>query len=182
MTYDDIDRDILASLGVHFQSAFAGYLPVFFEDQHIDSSPASNYIEVRAEAATIDEIAREQYQVTVDVDLKIVRTKTNNLLAIRSDAGKCAEAFRGGVPYRHPVAVADATIVSVYPYITVGGMTYADCDVTTEAQENQAVVLGCLDNIGFYGRRSNVKIHHYGQLKNKHLLVSTVSTRLSILL
>lgn len=182
MTYDDIDRDILASLGVHFQSAFAGYLPVFFEDQHLDGTPPADYLEVRVEGATIDEIANEQYQVTVEVDIKIVRKKTNNILTIRSDAGKCAESLRLGIPLLHPIPNVDVTTYDAYSYIQLGGLTYADSSVTVTDTPQADVSLGCLTTQSFYGRRHKIEITHHGQLKNKHMLVSSVATTLSILL
>lgn len=182
MTYDDIDRDILASLGVHFQSAFANYLPVFFEGQHIDGAYPADYIEVRVEGADIDEVAKEQYQVTVEVDLKIVKRKTNNLLTIRSDAGKCAEALRQGIPLIHPAVDVALTHLDPYSYIQIGGLTYIDSLAVTEIVAEADVTLGCLTTQSFYGRRHKIEITHHGQLKNKHILVSTVATTLSILL
>lgn len=182
MTYDDIDRDILASLGVHFQSAFAGFLPVFFEDQHLDGSPPADYLEVRVEGATIDEIANEQYQVTAEVDIKIVRKKTNNILTIRSDAGKCAESLRQGIPLLHPMPNVDVVTYDPLTYIQVGGLTYVDSLTITTDTPQAATNMGCLTSQSFYGRRHKIEITHHGQLKNKHMLVSTVATTLSILL
>jgi len=182
MTYDDIDRDILASLGVHFQAAFAGYLPVFFEAQHIDGGPSADYLEIRVEGAEIDEIAKEQYEVMVEVDIKIVRTKTNNILTIRSDAGKCAESLRQDIPLLHPAGDIDVTAADGNSYVSLGGITYVDSTVTTESMPQPEVIMGCLSTQSFYGRRDKIEIRHYGQLKNKHILVATVSTKLSILL
>lgn len=149
MNYDTLDRDIFASLGVYFQTVFAGYLPVFFEDEHIDGAPSLDYIEVRIEGSNIDEIAHEQYQVTAEVDIKIVRQKTKNIFTIRENAGKCAEALRQDILLTH---------------------------------QDSGVSLGCMSTQSFYGRRSKINTHHYKQLKNKHILVATVATKLSILL
>lgn len=182
MTYDDIDRDILASLGVHFQTAFAGYLPVFFEDQHLDGVPPADYLEVRVEGAVIDEIANEQYQVTAEVDIKIVRKKTNNILTIRSDAGKCAESLRLGIPLLHPMPNADVVTYDPLTYIQVGGLTYVDQLEIVTSTPQPDTNMGCLSTQGFYGRRHKIEITHHGQLKNKHILVSSVATTLSILL
>lgn len=182
MTYDNLDRDILASLGVHFQTAFAGHLPVFFEGQHIDGEPAIDYLEVRIEGPEIDEIANEQYQVTVDVDIKIVRKKTSNIFLIRTDAGKCAEALRLGIPLMQPSVDIEVETLDPITYIQIGGETYVDSVTELSMVTQPALPLGCLDTMGFYGRRNKIKTHHFGQLKNKNILVATVATTLSILL
>jgi len=184
MTYDDIDKDIFASLGRHFQTALT--LPVFFEGQHMDGTPSIDYIEARIEGPEIDEIAKGQYHILVEVNLKIVRRKTDNLFTIRKDVGECAEALRRGIPYVHEAA--DTTIAGpgvVYPYCDLAaGETYVDGSGTNTVLviPTPDVQLGCLETQSLGGRRHKIETHHYGQLANKHTLVSTVATTLSILL
>lgn len=125
MNYEDIDADILASLGKHFQSAFDGYLPIFFENQHIDQVPDTDYIEIRIDGPDIDEIANSQYVILVDVDLKIVRQKTNNLMTIRRDAGKCAESLRQAIPFIHSGDIPAPENLYEYVDVTTGQLTAA---------------------------------------------------------
>ena len=179
MTYDELDRDIFASLGAYFQTVFAGRLPVFFESNHIDGKPANDYVEIRIDDLVIDEIAHEQYHVEVGVDLKIERTKTNDLFAIRLDTGKAAESLRQGVPLYHPTP--DILVTGASPYVDlIQGLTFVDSIQNEVLATN--VLMGCLSTQGLGGRRHKIETIHHGQLANKHILVSSVSTTLSILL
>ena len=143
-------RWIFASVSDHFKTKMdAVSLPLFIEGQHRDIDKSlQDYVELRVDGPYITEIARDQWQLYIEVNVLInsIMNDTNNH-RIHTSAGLVGAAFEDAIP--------------VYKYGSTG--------------EDDDSFLGCLVLQQDKKRRERIQISHFGQVApNTKLLQATV--------
>lgn len=96
MNFENIHKDVYASLGQFFQTFFDGGLPVYFENH--GNRPEANFIEARIDGPNIEEIANKQYVLEVEIDFLIVAEQCSDVFLVRRTMGKCSEALNADIP------------------------------------------------------------------------------------